>query len=90
MSEGTELGEDWRAWKEDKKTKNKERLKDNTEDILALKDMMFEVEKLTEYQYRINKTLDLYPVHRKFHNIKTGKRGTYGKLLPLLEKHLIR
>lgn len=35
------------------------------------------IQKITEWQYRINGTLDLYPVNRRYHNIKTGKRGDY-------------
>ncbi len=37
----------------------------------------YEVKKLTEYQWRINGVLDLYPTNRLYHDIKQNKRGTY-------------
>lgn len=37
----------------------------------------YEVRKLTDYQWRINGVLDLYPVNRNYHDIKKNLRGTY-------------
>jgi hypothetical protein len=53
-------------------------------EIKLLKNDGHEVEKLTPYQYRIDRTLDLYPKRRKFHNIATQSRGQY----PLREDEL--
>lgn len=33
------------------------------------------VKKLSDYQFRINGVLDLYPVNMRYHNIKTQERG---------------
>ncbi len=53
-------------------------LRKRVEDILSCDGLGdFDVVQLTEYQYRINGVLDLYPVRLKFHNIKTQKRGTF-------------
>jgi hypothetical protein len=43
----------------------------------------FTVTMLTEYQYRINDTIDLYPTRERYHNVITGERGNWGK--PLVE-----
>lgn len=47
------------------------------EKILKLRNFGKKVTELTPYQFRINGIIDLYPVHGRFHNIKTGKRGFY-------------
>lgn len=43
-----------------------------------------EYTELTPYQIRIENTLDIYPVKRKWHNIRSGKRGEYKRLIPFL------
>ena len=37
----------------------------------------YRVHQFTPYQFRINGFMDVYPVNRKWHNIRTGERGTY-------------
>lgn len=37
----------------------------------------YSVKQLTPYQYRINGFLDVYPVNARFHDIRTGKRGSF-------------
>lgn len=41
----------------------------------------YDVKELTPYQWRINGVLDLYPVSRKWHDIKNNKRGSYRNVL---------
>lgn len=53
-----------------------------TETIPLLEAQGFRVRKLSDYQYRVNARLDLYPVHRRFHyhgdpRNRKGKRGGY-------------
>lgn len=51
-----------------------------------------EVKALQFTQFRISggdKILDIYPVNRKYHNIKTNKRGNYGYLPKCLEREFI-
>jgi len=43
--------------------------------ILGLKGVI--ITQIKEYQFRINDTIDLYPLSRKFHDIKTKERGYY-------------
>ncbi len=37
----------------------------------------FTVKKLTDYQYRVNEVLDIYPTNAKYHDIKRNKRGSF-------------
>jgi hypothetical protein len=46
-------------------------------EIEFLKSVGYEVKALTAYQFRVNRTLDLGPKRRKFHNIETQQRGVY-------------
>lgn len=62
---------------DDTKLMNKvEQLQRRTADILVL-EQEFTVEKLTDFHYRIDNFLDLYPVKKKYHNIITQDRGIY-------------
>lgn len=45
--------------------------------IQGLIDAGLTVQKLTDYQYRINSRLDIYPRNKRYHDIKTNKRGSY-------------
>lgn len=41
----------------------------------ALEFQGYSVRHITPYQIRINEILDIYPSNKRWHNIKTGKRG---------------
>ncbi len=43
--------------------------------ILALQQKGRIVKKVSDYQFRIDGILDLFPVNMRFHNIKTNERG---------------
>jgi hypothetical protein len=47
-------------------------------DILAAHD--YRVQALTQYQYRINGVIDIYPVNRRWHDLRSGQRGNYNAL----------
>lgn len=49
----------------------------------------FDIDQKTEWQYRIDETLDIYPRNHRWHNLKTGERGSYrpGRLLVFVDKH---
>lgn len=36
-----------------------------------------EVKQLTPYQFRVNGQLDIYPTNAKWHDLKTGQRGSF-------------
>lgn len=45
----------------------------------------YRIKKLTDYQYRVNDVIDIFPTNQKFHNIVTNKRGQYFDLKRALE-----
>ena len=45
--------------------------------IEMIRDCGFSVQRLTEYHYRIESVLDLYPTRGRFHHLKTGEKGSY-------------
>jgi hypothetical protein len=42
-----------------------------------LKKRGYLIERLTEYQFRVECVLDLYPVRYRWHNVSNGKRGSW-------------
>lgn len=83
-------GDVWRENKEAIRQHKEERRNEATGYILDLIREGYEVEQKTEFHFRVNATLDLYPTRRKWHNLKTGKRGTFrpDHLKSLLNKQL--
>ena len=67
----------WRAVRRDRQEQRAERLPGRQGEILALRGHGFGVRQLTEYQFRIDGTLDLFPTRRRFHHIPTDTRGSY-------------
>lgn len=48
---------------------------ERTEEVLALRAKGHKVERLSDYQFRINDCIDIYPTSNKYHALKTQKRG---------------
>lgn len=67
--------EDFKAMRDAQQQRRAKRLPIRQQQIEALAQYGYTVKKLTEWQYRINDTYDLYPIHNRWHNLKTGKRG---------------
>jgi hypothetical protein len=78
--------EDGKAYKEAQQDRRAERLPIRQAQIEACSHL-FTVKKLTEYQYRINGEVDVYPIHNRYHVLKTGKRGGYRSIAEFLIKH---
>lgn len=72
-----DMGEVWAGYREAQQARRAARLGPRTEEILALKRAGFSVRELTPYQFRINGRLDLFPIHRRWHDVKTNTRGSY-------------
>jgi len=55
-----------------------------------LEEAGYVVEKKTDYQFRINGLLDVYPTNARFHCLKTGARGEFGgqNLATFVRKYL--
>lgn len=77
MSEDSEL---WQAYREEQKQRRSERLPIRQEEIESLSEKGYEVKRLTAYQYRIDGRIDLYPIHNRWHDLKTGRRGGHKHL----------
>ena len=84
----SEESESWQQYKSEQKERRQKRLPIATEEIMNLESHGFIVKEKTPYQFRINDVVDVYPTHRRFHVIKSGKRGnySYGKLLEQIKK----
>lgn len=67
--------EDMREMREEQKKRRADRLPIRQHEIESLVGVT--VRKLTDYQYRINEVIDVYPIHRRWHELKCGKRGVY-------------
>lgn len=82
----TELGNDMREWKEYFRQKKQERRESETLQIKELEAVGIQVRQISEYQFRFWGHLDIYPTNKRWHDIKTSKRGGYSELYSLLEK----
>ncbi len=65
--------EDWSQYREEQKKRRADRLPIRIAEIMELENVV----KLTEYQYRVNGWIDLYPTHRRYHVLHNNKRGNY-------------
>lgn len=82
------MGEVWREYRRAQQERRAERLPGRTEEILALKAKGYDVRQLSEYQFRIDGALDLYPIHRRYHALKVNQRGDYKSALAVAVKFL--
>jgi len=82
------MNEDWQQYKEEQKERRHERLPIRQKEIEDLATLGYNVKKLTEYQYRINDTFDLYPIHNRWHNLKNNKRGGVANLAQFIIKSI--
>lgn len=69
----SELGDDFRDARKAQQKRRAERLPQRVDEIMTLPN----VEKLTDYHFRMDGWLDLFPIHKKFHNLTKNKRGEY-------------
>lgn len=66
---------DWESYRGQQQVRRKNRLGPRSEAILALKVQGYMVEQKTEYHFRINNRLDVWPIHNRWHDLKTNQRG---------------
>lgn len=67
--------ETWGWYKHDQQQRRQKRLPVRTDAILSLKRQGYEVEQKTEYHFRINGCVDLWPIHNRWHDLRTNERG---------------
>lgn len=82
--------DDFKTYREAQQERRAKRLPVRQAEIEALVEAGYTVRKLTEFQYRVNDLYDLYPIHRRWHELKTGKRGNYttGKLAEFIQSKI--
>jgi hypothetical protein len=71
----------WREARYEQQERRAARLPIRVSEIEALQTEGFRVRKMTDYQFRINGRLDLYPIHRRYHDTRTNRRGNYQSAL---------
>lgn len=69
----SDLGDSFRQQKKEQQERRALRLPNRVDEIMTLK----KVVKLSEYQFRVDGWIDLYPIHRRFHHLGKNKRGDY-------------
>lgn len=70
-----EVSEFWQQQKEEQWERRVARLPIRTERILELRKEGFHVEQKTPYHFRVNRRLDVWPIHNRWHDTKRNKRG---------------
>jgi hypothetical protein len=55
-------------------------------DILAAHD--YRIEPLTDYQFRINGVVDIYPVNKRWHDLRSGERGSYEEMIKFIQSKI--
>ncbi len=80
--------EDMKDYREAQQKRRAERLPIRQEEIFNLGKEGYSINQYSEYQFRINGVIDVYPIHHRYHILKTGKRGEYpnNKLSETLKK----
>lgn len=86
--EDVDIGDLWREYRRAQQERRASRLGPRTDEILALSGKGFDVVPLTSYQFRIDGALDLFPIHRRFHDLKTQTRGGYRNAMDIAVRRL--
>jgi hypothetical protein len=71
------IGEDFKDYHTAQKERRSTRLPVRTAQIMSLQKMGYKVERKTDYQYRINDRIDVFPIHNRYHDIKLNSRDGY-------------
>lgn len=72
-----DMGDAWEGYREAQQARRWRRLPGRQQEILDLRGAGFDVRQLTDYQFRIDGRLDLYPIHRRYHDVQANRRGSY-------------
>jgi hypothetical protein len=71
-----ETTEFWRDYRHEMQERRAKRLPGQQKEIEDLQPE-FDVRMITEYQFRVNESVDLYPVRRRYHVLANGRRGRF-------------
>lgn len=73
----SEMGDDFRALRDLRRESNRKNRVRVESQIWPLQAEGFKILELTPYQFRINDRLDIYTTRERWHDLRTGKRGTF-------------
>lgn len=85
-----DMGELWREHRREGQERRAERLPARAAEIEALRAGGFIVVQLSDYHYRIDDRLDLFPVHQRYHWLEKDIRGRYSNATGCAMKFLTR
>ena len=68
----------WRESRAAQQERRRKRLPLRVAELMELRKAGFTIEQKTPYQFRVNGVLDIYPIHNRYHDLKTGERGGFG------------
>ena len=86
-----DMGDFWRDVKQASREHKGRVMPERVAEIRALRERGYRVEELNAgIQFRINGTLDLYPVHRRWHFIPANSRGRYIRALDIVARKIGR
>lgn len=77
----------WDHHRIEQKMRRRERLPRRTAQIWSLKKMGYSVKQMTEYQFRIKGRVDVFPIHNRYHDIKTNERGGYRDVVEFVRNY---
>ena len=69
------MPDDWSDYHDEQRARRAKRLPIRSADILALERAGYAVEQKTQYHFRINGIIDLYPTHNRWYDLRTHTRG---------------
>lgn len=86
--DANETTEMWKDIRKDQQERRNARLPGRQAEIMGLSSNGYTVKQLTEYQFRVNGKIDLYPIHKRYHVLSTERRGTYRNCLEFVRSIL--
>lgn len=78
----------WEPYRVEQRQRRQKRLPIRTEEILALKRQGYDVVQKSEYHFRVNDRLDLWPIHNRWHDLKTHERGGANDLAVFVKERI--
>ena len=78
------MGDYWKDYGDIQQKRRRGRLQTGMREIVRLREFGYSVERKTDFQWRVNEEVDLYPIHKRYHVLRTGKRGDYHNATALI------
>lgn len=79
---------EWDWYKSDQWKRRQKRLPIRSQRILDLRRRGYTVEQKTEWHFRVNGRIDLWPIHNRWHDLETNERGGAKDLAIFVKEHI--